>query len=232
MRGADPRQHDCGHRKRLRWRIERATDSALDDYELLELLLTYAIPRCDTKPIAKALLTRFGDMAGVFGAERCQMQEVAGIGPRAAGLMALVVPLAARAWTVTKENRITLSSPEESGSYFRARLRHLREEQVHAAFVNSRNAVTAVECLQEGSVDHSFIYPRKVLQRALLHKSSGFILAHNHPSGCATPSQEDLQFTANLSRAARIVGVRFLDHLVIGAKETYSFRHHGLLTDS
>lgn len=219
----------CGHRRRLRGRFERASDSALEDHELLELLLTYVIPRADTKPLAKALLSRFGDLAGVLAAETNQLLEVSGIGQRAAVLLALVSPLAARALAVSRNQRITLSTPEEAGAYFRAKLRSLQVEQVHAAFVNARNSVMAVECIQEGTVDHSVVYPRKVLERALLHKASGFILAHNHPSGDVTPSQQDISLTEGLAQAARSLGVRFLDHLIVGEGEPYSFRRHGLL---
>ena len=218
-----------GHRRRLRARLERATDAALEDHELLELLLTFAVPRKDTKPIAKELLNRFESLSGLFQAERKQLEDILGIGPSASLLLTLIVPLYTRALHTGKPNRAVLSSPEAAGSYFRSRLLHLQVEQVHAAYVNARNAVTAVECVQEGTVDQSVVYPRKVLERALFHKASGFILAHNHPSGDSTPSMQDRQLTDLLAQAARPLGVRFLDHLIIGEGEPFSFRHHGLM---
>jgi DNA repair protein RadC len=219
-----------GHRKRLCARYVRASDTALEDHELLELLLTFAIPRLDTKPLARRLLERFGSLNTVLGASSRQLQEVCGIGPRAALLIGLVVPLAARSLAASRNERITLTTPEDAGEYFRTKLNNLQVEQVHAAYVNARNAVTAVECLQEGTVDHSTIYPRQVLERALLHKASGFLLAHNHPSGDTSPSQQDIHLTEGLVQAARSLGVRFLDHLIIGEGEPFSFRRRGLMS--
>jgi DNA repair protein RadC len=218
-----------GHRQRLRIRLERASETVLEDHELLELLLTFALPRKDTKPPAKELLTRFQGLTGLLHADRKQLEDVPGIGPQASLLIALVAPLMARSQAAGKPNRMVLSSPEAAGSYFHTRLTHLQVEQVHAAYVNARNAVTAVECIQEGTVDQSVVYPRKVLERALFHKASGFILAHNHPSGDPTPSTQDRQLTDLLAQAARPLGVRFLDHVIIGDGQPFSFRHHGLM---
>lgn len=218
-----------GHRKRLRRRVERVTEEALEDYELLELLLTFAIPRKDTKTLAKDLLSRFSGLNGLLRAECSQMEEVRGIGPRASLLIGLIEPLASRALLSNRNSRIILSSPEAAVGYFQSRLGSLQVEQVHAAYVNARNAVTAAECIQEGTVDQSVVYPRKVLERALFHKASGFILAHNHPSGETNPSPQDRRLTEMLAQAARPLGVRFLDHLVIGEGEPFSFRKNGLL---
>ncbi len=218
-----------GHRQRLRTRLERSSDASLEDHELLEMLLTFALPRKDTKPPARELLARFQGLTGLLHADRRQLEDVPGIGPRASLLISLVAPLVARSQSEGKPVRTVLSSPEAAGSYFRSRLTHLQVEQVHAAYVNARNAVTAVECIQEGTVDQSVVYPRKVLERALFHRASGFILAHNHPSGDPTPSAQDRQLTDLLVQAARPLGVRFLDHLIIGEGPPFSFRSHGLI---
>jgi DNA repair protein RadC len=219
----------AGHRRRLRLRLERATDAALEDHELLELLLTFAIPRVDTKRLARSLLTRFESLAGVFSAEPSQILELPGLGPRSVLLLGLIRPLASRSLSSPRKSGVSLSSPEEAARFFHVRLGNLLVEQVHAAFVNARNRVVATDMVQEGTVDHSVVYPRKILERALHHKASGFILAHNHPSGDPTPSAQDIQLTKNLDIAARAMGVRFLDHLIIGEGEPYSFQRNGLL---
>jgi DNA repair protein RadC len=218
-----------GHRRRLRQRMERVTEEALEDYELLELLLTFAIPRKDTKSLAKELLQHFTGLNGLLRAERSQIEEISGIGPRASLLISLIEPLFSRALLVNRAGRVILSSPEAAAGDFQSRLGSLPVEQVHAAYVNARNVVTVAECIQEGTVDQSVVYPRKVLERALFHKASGFILAHNHPSGETNPSPQDRRLTEMLLQAARPLGVRFLDHLVIGEGEPFSFRKNGLL---
>jgi DNA repair protein RadC len=218
-----------GHRERLRARYRQAGEAALHDYELLELLLTYAIPRRDTKLLAKKLLERFGTLARVFEAEPAALEEVDGIGPQAATLVSLIRPLATRFLKARPTDRTILRSTGEAAAYFQAKLKGLPEEEVHVAFVNAKNAVTATECLQRGTVDQSAVYVRKIIERALAHKASGFILAHNHPSGDATPSAHDRELTEAMKAAAAAVGIRFLDHLIIGDTAPYSFKANGNL---
>jgi DNA repair protein RadC len=204
-------------------------DAALQDYELLELLLTYAIPRRDTKLLAKKLLERFGSLARVFEAELTALEEVDGIGPQAATLISLIRPLSTRFIKVKPTGKTILRSSGEAAAYFQAKLKGLPEEEVHVAFVNAKNAVTATECLQRGTVDQSAVYVRKVIERALANKASGFLLAHNHPSGDPTPSVHDRELTQAVKAAAAVVGIRFLDHLIIGDTEPFSFRANGLI---
>jgi DNA repair protein RadC len=218
-----------GHRERLRARYRQVGDAALQDYELLELLLTYAIPRRDTKLLAKKLLERFGTLARVFEAEPAALEEVDGIGPQAATLISLIRPLASKFLKATPSLQTTLRSTADAAAYFQAKLKGLPDEEVHVAFVNAKNAVAATECLQRGTVDQSAVYVRKVIERALAHKASGFILAHNHPSGDSTPSAHDRELTRAVKAAAATVGIRFLDHLIIGDAAPFSFKAHGLL---
>jgi DNA repair protein RadC len=201
----------------------------LQDYELLELLLTFAIPRRDTKLLAKKLLERFGTLARVFEADPAILEEVDGIGRQAATLISLIRPLATRFLKTTTSLKTTLRSTADASEYFQAKLKGLPEEEVHVAFVNAKNAVTATECLQQGTVDQSAVYVRKVIERALAHKASGFILAHNHPSGDPTPSAHDRELTQAVKAAAATVGIRFLDHLIIGDTAPFSFKANGLL---
>lgn len=219
----------AGHRERLRARYRLNGEAALEDYELLELLLTYAIPRRDTKLLAKKLLERFGTLARVFETELVTLEAIDGIGPQAATLISLIRPLATRFVTQAPKAKTVLRSTADAAAYFQAKLKGLPEEEVHVAFVNSKNAVMATECLQRGTVDQSVVYVRKVIERTLAHKASGFLLAHNHPSGDPTPSSDDRDLTQALKTAAATVGVRFLDHLVIGETDPFSFKANGLL---
>ncbi|HLA81111.1 MAG TPA: JAB domain-containing protein, partial [Thermoleophilia bacterium] len=186
--GKDAKEHAAGHRERLRARYRLSGEAALQDYELLELLLTFAIPRRDTKLLAKKLLERFGTLARVFEAEPEILEQIEGIGPHTITLISLVRPLTTRFLTEPRGAKTVLRSTADAASYFQAKLKGLPEEEVHVAFVNAKNAVTATECLQRGTVDQSVVYVRKVIERALAHKASGFLLAHNHPSGDPTPS--------------------------------------------
>ncbi len=228
-RGTDAKAYVQGHRARLRARYRVSGEAALQDYELLELLLTFAIPRRDTKLLAKKLLERFGTLARVLEADPASLQEIQGIGPQGATLISLIRPLATRFFTESPSPKTLLRSTGDAAAYFQAKLKGLAEEEVHVAFVNAKNAVTATECLQRGTVDQSVVYVRKVIERALAHKASGFILAHNHPSGDPTPSDHDRELTQAVKTAAATVGIRFLDHLIIGDGAPFSFKGSGLL---
>ncbi len=225
----EAKNYVAGHRARLRARYRLSGEEALQDYELLELLLTYAIPRRDTKLLAKRLLEQFGTLARVVEADPAILEVIDGVGPQAAILISLIRPLATRFLTEAPTPKILLKSTGDAAAYFQAKLKGLQEEEVHVAFVNSKNAVTATECLQRGTVDQSVVYVRKVIEHALAHKASGFLLAHNHPSGDPTPSSDDRDLTQALKTAAATVGVRFLDHLIIGDDAPFSFKAAGLL---
>jgi len=229
MAGTRDRSDMEGHRSRLRTRYRAVGDAGLADHELLELLLTYAIPRRDTKDLAKRLLARFGSMAGVLEADAESLKQVDGIGPAAATLVSLIRPLSIHLVTGKKPAHAVLKSPEAANAFFQAKLKGLVEEEVHVAFVNTKNAVTATERLQRGTVDQSVVYVRQVIERALAYKASGFILAHNHPSGDPTPSAHDQELTQAVKAAAATVGIRFLDHLIIGDAAPFSFKANGLI---
>jgi DNA repair protein RadC len=227
--GNKGRNYAEGHRARLRGRYRLNGEAVLQDYELLELLLTFAIPRRDTKLLAKKLLVRFGTLTRVFEAEPAALEEIDGVGPQAATLISLIRPLATRFLASASGAKTVLRSTGDASAYFQAKLKGLPEEEVHVAFVNTKNAVTATECLQRGTVDQSVVYVRRVIERALAHKASGFIVVHNHPSGDPTPSDHDRELTRTLKAAAATVSVRFLDHLIIGEATPFSFKANGLL---
>jgi DNA repair protein RadC len=229
MAGVQDRSDMEGHRSRLRTRYRAVGEAGLADHELLELLLTYAIPRRDTKDLAKALLARFGSLTAVLEADAGSLEQVEGVGPAAATLVSLIRPLSVQLVLGKKPAGTALKSPEAAASFFQIKLKGLKDEEIHAAFVDAKNAVIATERLQRGTVDQSAIYVRQVMERALAHKASGFILAHNHPSGDPTPSSHDRELTQGVKAAAAAVGVRFLDHLIIGDDTPFSFKANGLL---
>jgi DNA repair protein RadC len=199
------------------------------DYESLELLLTFALRRIDAKPIAKELLKRFGGLWGVFGASEAELQEVKGVGPRAALLVRLVHELAAACLRDGLKGRSVLKSPEAVAEYARMALAARPEEACLVLFVDARNQVISHEIVGEGNPDHAGVTPRKIVESALSRKASGFILVHNHPSGRSEPSTEDESLTRRVKAAAGAVDLRFLDHLIVARDGHYSFRAAGLL---
>ena len=227
VEGTPDRSALAGHRSRLRARFRAVGDAGLAEHELLELLLTYAIPRRDTKGFAKGLLGHFGSLAGVLEADVEALENVPGVGPSAATLIALIRPLSAHLLLGKKPDRVILKSSEAAVAFFRVRLKGLKNEEIHAAFVDAKNRLIAAECLQKGVPDQSSVYVRHIIERALAHKASGFLLAHNHPSGDPAPSAHDRELTRAVKSAADAVGIRFLDHLIIGEVEHYSFRGEG-----
>jgi DNA repair protein RadC len=218
-----------GHPARLRARYRQSGQASLQDHELLELLLTFAISGRNTKSLAKKLLERFRTVARVLEADPPALEEIDGMGPRAAILVSLIRPLATRVLKSAPAGKNLLRSTRKAAAYFQAKLKGLPEEETHVAFVNAKNAVTATVRLQRGSVDQSAAYVWQMIERALAHKASGFILAHNHPDGDPTPSAQDREVTQAVKAAAAVVGIRFLDHLIIGEDALFSFKANGLL---
>lgn len=198
-------------------------------HELLELVLTYALPRRDTKPLAKELLARFGSLAGVLDARPEELRRTAGVGSRSAELLSLFRPVCAAYLREGLRKKDVLSSPQRAADYCRMRLAGEPHERVHALFLDSRNRVVAEKSLFEGTVDQSAVYPRRLIEEALAAKAVGFILVHNHPSGQVSPSKEDALLTRRVREAARSVDLRFLDHLIVGREGHFSFREAGEL---
>ncbi|MBI5366570.1 MAG: DNA repair protein RadC [Planctomycetes bacterium] len=218
-----------GHRSRLRTRFLTAGARGLAEYELLELLLTFALPRIDTKPIAKALLARFGGLAGVLGAAPADLQQVRGVGPRAAVLLSLMQETCTACLRTGIEHRDLLNSPTAVAEYARMALAGKPTEVCLALFLSAKNELLGEEVVAEGTVDRAPVLRRRIIELALARKAAGLILVHNHPSGAATPSAEDDLLTRELRAAARAVDLRFLDHLIVAADGTYSYRQAGAL---
>jgi DNA repair protein RadC len=208
--------HYAGHRDRLRDRFADAGADALADYELLELFLFRSLPRIDTKPLAKALLKRFGSVAEVLGAPEALLRQVEGVGPGVAADLKLASALAQRMTHAEIKGREVLSSWDRVLDYCRTAMAFEPREQFRVLFLDKKNALIADEVLNQGTVDHTPVYPREVVKRALELSSSAIILVHNHPSGDPTPSRADIEMTKAIVDAAKPLGVAVHDHVIIG----------------
>lgn len=225
---ATPEQpHYHGHRDRLRERFTAAGADALPDYELLELLLFRLIPRVDTKPIAKALLARFGTFAEVLGAPVNLLQEVKGIGPSVAVDLKVIAASAQRMARGEVRGRDIVSNWPQLLDYCRSAMAFENREQFRVLFLDKKNGLIADEVQQVGTVDHTPVYPREVVKRALELSASAIILVHNHPSGDPTPSRADIEMTKQIIDTAKPLGIAVHDHLIIGRKGNASMK--GLL---
>jgi DNA repair protein RadC len=216
---AKDKPHYLGHRERLRERFAgSASADDFADYELLELLLFRLIPRADTKPVAKALLARFGTLSEVLGAPVARLQEVKGVGAAVALDLKVIAAAARRMARGEIKGREVLSSWEQVLDYCRAAMAFEEREQFRILFLDKKNALIADEVQQTGTVDHTPVYPREVIKRALELSSTAIILVHNHPSGDPTPSRADIEITRTILETGRQLGIAVHDHIIIGKK--------------
>jgi DNA repair protein RadC len=218
-----------GHRQRLRERFMAGGASALADYELLELLLAFVIPRQDTKPLAKRLIAEFGSFAAALAAEPRRLGEVTGVGERTATMLKVVQAAAHRLAQGEVVGRDAIGSWSQLMDYCQARLGHAGVEEFHVLFLDRKNNLIAAEAQQRGTVDHAPVYPREVVKRALELGATALILVHNHPSGDPTPSAADVDMTKQVVRAAQPLGIVIHDHVVIARGRHASFKALGLL---
>jgi DNA repair protein RadC len=218
----------AGHRQRLRARFMAGGGDALPDYELLELLLFAAIPRRDVKPLAKNLIRRFGDFGRVMTAAPREL-ESAGLGEGAVAAIKLVQAAAIRMGRQRILDRPILSSWTALIDYLRAAMAHEANEQFRLLFLDRKNALIAEEVQARGTVDHTPVYVREVIKRALELGATALILVHNHPSGDPTPSRADIDMTREIARAAAPLGVTIHDHIIIGRGEPASLKALGLI---
>jgi DNA repair protein RadC len=220
--------HYKGHRDRLRKRALAGGLDALPDYELLETFLFRSIPLKDVKPEAKALLARFGDLAGVLGASIEELCTVAGIGPSVALDIKLMHESALRIGRATVRKRTVISSWTALLAYVRVALAQEPREQFRVLFLDKKNQLIADEMMNRGTVDHAPVYPREVMRRALELSASSLILVHNHPSGDPTPSGADVEMTKQIVEAGRTLRISVHDHLVVGRDGVASLKSLGL----
>ncbi len=212
----DEDAHYLGHRERLRARFREAGGEALPDYELLELVLFRAIPRRDVKPIAKDLLKRFGSFAEVLAAPRGRLLEVKGLGEAVVDDLKAVEAAARRLTRGAVAKRPVLSSWSSVIDYCRTAMAFADREQFRILFLDKRNALIADEVQQTGTVDHTPVYPREVVKRALELSATAIILVHNHPSGDPSPSAADIRMTRDIVDIAKPLGVAVHDHIIVG----------------
>ncbi len=221
--------HYLGHRQRLRTRFMKAGAEGLADYELLELVLFAAKPRSDVKPLAKLLLKTFGSFADVVSAEADRLGGVEGMGDASVAAIKTVQAAALRYLQDQIVDRPALSSWNAVLDYLQARIGRSAVEEFHIIYLDKKNIILADEVQQKGTVDHTPVYPREVVKRALELSASAVILVHNHPSGDPTPSRADIEMTKRVSKAAEAVGIAVHDHLIIGRGKHASLKSMGLI---
>jgi DNA repair protein RadC len=221
---AEAPPHYLGHRDRLRTRFREAGSEAVTDYELLELVLFRALPRRDVKPLAKALIARFGSFAEVIAAPPQLLAEVDGISETTITDFKVVEAAARRLARGEVKSRPLLSSWSAVLDYCRASMAFADREQFRVLFLDKRNQLIADEVQQIGTVDHTPVYPREVVKRALELSATAVILVHNHPSGDPTPSQADIQMTQQIVAVAKPLGIAVHDHIIVGKQGHASFK--------
>ncbi len=208
--------HYHGHRERLRSRFREAGADAVSDYELLELVLFRAIPQRDVKPLAKDLIARFGSFAEVVSAPATRLAEIKGLGDAAITELKVVQAAASRLARGQVKKRPALSSWTAVLDYCRTTMAFADKEQFRIIFLDKRNQIIADEVQQTGTVDHTPVYPREVVKRALELSATAIILVHNHPSGDPTPSRADIQMTQAIVEIAKPLGISVHDHIIVG----------------
>ena len=221
--------HYLGHRQRLKDRFMRDAGASLPDYEMLELVLFLAKPRAEVKPLAKALITRFGSFADVISADVKELVAVKGVGENTAVALKTIRAAAIRLAREQVMNQPVITSWQKLLDYCRASLAFAKTEEFRVLFLDRKNVLIADEMQQTGTVDHTPVYPREVVKRALDLGASAIIMVHNHPSGDPTPSKGDIEMTKEVREACEKLGISLHDHLIIGKSGHASFKSLGLL---
>ena len=226
---AEPPPGHLGHRARMRTKLLRSGPAALLDHELLEMVLFLALPRRDTKPFARALLARFGSFAGAIAAPLEELLQVEGLGEAGAAALKLVQGAALRLASAEVMDKPLLNNWDRLLSYLNASLSRERIEQFHVLYLDSKNRLILDEAQAKGTVNHTPVYPREIVKRALELHATALILVHNHPSGDPTPSRADIEMTQAVKQAAAVLEIVLHDHLIVGNGRHVSLRREGLL---
>ncbi len=221
--------HYHGHRARLRERFLKNSGDDFADYELLEMALFSAMPRGDTKPMAKALIDRFGTFAAAVGAPPQELKEIDGVGDAVVAALKVVRTSSLRLLQENVMHKPVLSSWQKVLDYCRAAMAHEKTERFRILFLDKKNALIGDEVQQEGTVDHTPVYPREVMKRALELGATAIIMVHNHPSGDPTPSPADISMTREVQNAGQSLGITLHDHIVVSKSGNKSFKTMGLL---
>lgn len=227
----DEHPHYHGHRQRLRERFLKSGLAGFADYEVVELLLTLAIPRSDVKEAAKALIALFGSLRGILDAPIAELRAVAGIGTVTPVSLQIIKAAATLYLQQSSEGHDSLADPVRLANFWRLRIGALANEVFEVAFLDSayRLVRDGIETLEEGTIDRAAVYPRKVIEVALKRGAAALVLAHNHPNGNVSPSEHDKVLTRAIVLGAETVQLKVVDHLIVSAQDTFSFRKAGLL---
>ena len=222
--------HDAsGHRARLRKRLLEGGADALGDHEVIEYLLMLAIPRRDTKPLARALIKRYGSLAGVLNADATALAKHPGVGETTAAALKIVALASRRLAKQAVQDAPVLGSWQALIDYLTIDMAHLTVERVRVLYLNTQNRLILDEHVGDGSIDEAAIHPREVIRRAMDLGATALILVHNHPSGSPEPSRADIQITNRIAEAGRHMGVTVHDHVIVGRQGTVSLRSKGLI---
>ncbi|HLB25853.1 MAG TPA: DNA repair protein RadC [Nitrospirota bacterium] len=221
--------HFHEHRQRMKEKFKKSGLESFHDYEALELLLTYAIPRRDVKPLAKALIDKYGGFQAVMDAPVEALTVFPGLGEHSA----ILIKVAKECSDLYLKRRVVkkprVCCAPDLINYCRMSMAGLKDEQFRVVFLNTQNEIIEIETIQEGTIDQSVVYPRKVMERALHYKAAALIFVHNHPGGKVKPSYADKEITNSLVTAAKSMDIEVHDHIIIGKEGYYSFRDSGLI---
>lgn len=221
--------HYLGHRRRLKEKYRESRLNGLLDHEVLEFALTFALPRKDTKPIAKELLSRFKTISGVLEADLGALQQIEGISEHSALFIQFLKDISIQYSKKDLYNKDLINSPEAVYDYLRVSLKGECDEEFRALFLNNRNFLQAEEVIHKGTINKTVVYPRKIAELALHNHSAGVIIAHNHPGGSLEPSKEDILVTETVRNALKTVDVDLLDHVIIGGSGYFSFKENNIV---
>lgn len=221
--------HYHGHRARLRERFMAGGAEALADYELLELVLFLAIPRGDVKPVAKAIIQKFGSLGAALAATPEELKTIAGIGDAAVVALKTMRAVALRALKEEAKKADSLSGWDKLMDYCVASLGHAKAEEFHVLFLDTKRQLIADELQTKGTINQAAVYPREVIKRALELNAASIVLLHNHPSGDPQPSRQDILVTHEIIKAGHALGVEVYDHIIVGQNTYQSFRTLKLL---
>lgn len=224
-----PEPDHRGHRARLRQRLLTAGGDALSDHELIEYLLTLAIPRRDTKPLAKHLLSRFGGLSGVLAADASTLMKIDGMGETTAAAIKIVQAIMSRQLKGEVAARPILSNWQALLDYLHVHLAGRPKEEFHVLHLNSRNELISAQKMAEGTIDQAAVHVREVIKAAMESAAAAIILVHNHPSGDPQPSRADIDITRTIADAAKRLDIAVHDHIIIGARGHASLRAMGLI---
>lgn len=219
-----------GHRKRLRERYVKNGYEALQDYEIIELLLTFVKQRVDTKPLAKQLIKKYGTIEEILKADIKDLKEIEGVGDITAVFLNFIGDIAACSFKdKAKKEKISFRNKNQLISYLRNDIGFSKNEEFKVLFLNSVNEIIETEILFTGTIDKSAVYPRKILERALYHNARSIVFVHNHPSGNVSPSQKDIELTEEMKKFFKIVDINVLDHIIITKNSHFSFLEEGII---